>query len=112
MNLTGKIYLPNPAAPQWNAHSNDVRKMLGLPDKAKLPIEGLPPRIVHGIKVWVEPEPPSRLSGVCGEPWTHRMVKSSKHRIKAECPHCGWVGSAGRLHQHVCKEGLPAEGAK
>jgi hypothetical protein len=83
-------FLRNPEFPRYNAQSAQVREMLGLPPKAKLPREGMDPRLVQGILVWVEPIRPQCYGG--------RKV----HRVLARCPECGKVLSAGRLHQHVC----------
>lgn len=90
----------DPQYPQFTAHSRAMRVLLGLAPEAKLPREGMEPRIVQGIKVWVTPlmGPHRQYYG-----WGRvRTVKSSTHRVLAECPSCGRVLSAGRLHQHVC----------
>lgn len=85
-----------------NAHHNDIRSMLGLPEGAKLPREGMPPRTIQGITVWVAP-----LVGPAVPRRTRYQrplaPKSSTHRALAQCA-CGKVLSVGRLHQHVCKE--------
>ena len=73
-----------------NAQSRDIREMLGLGDKDKLPVEGMDARIVQGVKIWVTP-----LVGFSKR-------KRSTHRVLAECPECGKHLSAGRLHQHKC----------
>jgi len=73
----------------WNVHSNEMKTLLGLPKGVKLPLQGMPPQVIQGIKVWVEPLPSTGF-----------------HRVKAECPHCAQVMSAGRLHQHKCKSKL------
>lgn len=85
--------LVDPNYPRWNAHSRHVTAMLGLKPGEKLPAEGMEARLIQGIKVWVEPIGPALARG-------RRMT----HRVKAECPDCHKVMSAGRLHQHVCKE--------
>lgn len=91
-------FLHNLVRPSRNAHSPQVRAMLGLDSKAKLPVEGMPARVVQGIKVWVEP-----LVGAAPKNSAGRTAKRSTHRVLAECPHCQQVLSAGRLHQHKCK---------
>lgn len=92
-------FIRDPKHPSWNAHHNHLREMLGLPKK--LPKEGVPPQIIQGIKVWVEPHRPKvRTDKLTG---SMKLVKSSKHRVMAECPLCGEHLSAGRLHQHKCK---------
>jgi hypothetical protein len=85
----------------WPAHASEMRELLGLRYGQKLPQHGLPKRAIQGITVWVEPAPPLtyRLNRY-GEEY---RVHFCNHRVKAQCPHCGWIGSAGRLHQHVCK---------
>lgn len=87
-----------------NAHSDELKAFLGLSATAKLPAAGLPPRYIQGIKVWVMPLYPPTLP-----PGQHR--RRAAHRVKAECPTCHQVLSAGRLHQHMCRRlhilGLP-----
>lgn len=79
-----------------NAHSDELREMLGLAPKAKLPPEGMPSRFIQGIEVWVEPMKPRPFG---------KFYKRSTHRTLAKC-RCGKVLSAGRLHQHL--EACPA----
>lgn len=91
---------------QWgyNAHSREVRVMLGLPEDAKLPREGMEPRRIQGITVWVLPLMGPRVPKRIGR-WNRPLErKSSRHRVLAECPDCGKVLSVGRLHQHRCAE--------
>jgi hypothetical protein len=87
---------------EGRAHANGMKTLLGLPYKAKLPKEGMEPRVIQGVKVWVTPFVPKM--GI--DRWSGKIVKikSSTHRVMAECPDCGMHLSAGRLHQHVCKE--------
>lgn len=80
-----------------NAHSHDIKLMLGLTVKQKLPNEGMPPRLIHGIEVWVAPLAP-RISQDHIERWRRRYAKP--HRVLCRCPQCGKVVSVGRLHQH------------
>lgn len=75
------------------ASSHEVNVMLGLREKEKLPREGMPPRELQGIRVWVTPLP--------GRPKGSRW-KRSTHRVLAECPDCRQVVSVGRLAQHEC----------
>ncbi len=88
---------------RWPAHTNELRKLLGLADKAKLPAAGLAPVVVQGIKVWIEPAPAPVMRTI---QWSGKQVvaKSSTHRVMAECPHCGKHMSAGRLQQHKCDD--------
>jgi hypothetical protein len=75
-------------------------KMLHLKAGGHLPIEGMEPRIIQGIKIWVKPVPLIAIF----QKHAGYGKKSSKHRVMAECPQCKREMSAGRLHQHVCKE--------
>lgn len=77
------------AGREWNAHTSEIFRLLGLTG-SHLPKEGMPPRLIQGIKVWVNPIK-----------WPHPLRKSSTHRVMAECPVCGKTMSAGRLHQHA-----------
>lgn len=81
----------SPTHPEYHAHSSEVRELLGLGPKAKLPLDGMPARYIDGVKVWVNPHMP-HASG----------RKSSVHRVRCMCPDCGQELSLGRLHQHVC----------
>lgn len=74
------------------ANSNEIRQMLGLPEKAKLPPNGIAPQSIQGVTVYVEPLRVKRNR-------TRRM----KHRVLAICPHCSRIMSVGRLSQHKCK---------
>jgi hypothetical protein len=76
-----------------NAHSDEIREMLGLGHKAKLPVEGLHGQTIQGVRVWITALPDRPKGG----------HKRSTHRVLAMCPSCLRVVSAGRLHQHKCK---------
>lgn len=78
--------------PNWNAQTRDMMRKLGV-EGNYWPDEGMSPRMVDGIKVWVTPRAPKAGAGV---------RKSSTHRVLCECPGCGDVMSAGRLFQHKC----------
>jgi hypothetical protein len=80
-----------------NAQSHHVRVMLGLSPDAKLPREGMAPRTIQGILVWVDPLPDRTPEEA------RRHHKRSTHRVRAKCPTCSKTLSVGRLHQHVCK---------
>ena len=82
--------LPNPTWPGHNAWSYQVKALLGLGPKQKLPAGGLPPRRIAGIVVWVAPLGPAAPR------------RRSMHRVMAQCPGCQKVLSAGRLGQHRC----------
>jgi hypothetical protein len=72
--------------PQYTAHSDEIHRLLGV---KRLPDEGMPERLIQGIRVYVKP-----IERVKGR-------KSSKHRVMAIC-RCNQHLSVGRLHQHKC----------
>jgi len=86
-------FVRNPRNRTWNAHSHHIKVMFGLRPEAHWPTQGMGPRVLDGIKVWVEP-----LSGPI--PTSGRR---NQHRVMAQCPHCAKVLSLGRMHQHKCK---------
>jgi hypothetical protein len=67
----------------------DVYKLLGLSND-RLPVEGMPERIINGVRVYVRPLP-------AGEPGQRQSL-----RVMAICD-CGRHVAVGRLHQHKCK---------
>ena len=75
------------------AQSHHIRALLGLSERAKLPAEGMPSRIIQGCKVWVAP---------LGSKFSHgrRMA----HRVLVQCPECKAVVSVGRLAQHATEK--------
>jgi hypothetical protein len=75
----------------WNCHEGELKELFGLSKKDKWPSEGLPAKLIQGIRVWVNPK-------------TTATTLSQFHRCRAQCPRCLKVLSAGRLHQHKCKE--------
>ena len=79
---------------QWSMHSGEMLQALGLKPGGHLPADGLPPRELQGVTVYVAPAAPA-ASG----------RKSSRHRVMAVCS-CGRHVSAGRLHQHRCPAGV------
>lgn len=82
------------------AQSSAIMQLLGLKAGGHLPTDGMPPRVIQGVTVWVTPAPAPRWDDRWGKPV---LVKSSKHRVMCRCPQCGWEGSVGRLAQHICK---------
>lgn len=83
-----------------NAQSHEIKAMLGLGTKAKLPVAGMSRRFLEGqtdtgklvaVNVWVAPLKPR------GE-----RTSAREHRVRAQCPFCNVEVSAGRLFQHVC----------
>lgn len=100
VNTVNRHAILSPRYPQYRdrpATNTDMLLILGeihqatFPGGKQWPDAGLPPTVVQGVKVWVNP-----IVRVPGR-------KSSKHRVMCECPGCGTVLSAGRLFQHVCK---------
>ena len=81
-----KNLIYSPRFPQYAASSDDMHAMLGV---KRLPDEGMPERLIQGIRVYVKPI--VRVKG----------SKSSKHRVMAICK-CNQHLSVGRLHQHKC----------
>lgn len=75
---------------QRHADSAGIKELLGLDPKGHIPAEGMPPKVIQGVTVWIKPLDPKT---------SRRRV----HRVWARCPDCGAEMSVGRLHQHVCK---------
>ena len=87
---------------RWAMQSAEVLETLGVVG-GHLPPNGMAPRYIQGVRVWVAPV---RVN--LGLNWRGRPRKSSQHRVMCECPGCGRVLSLGRLAQHVCKNVAPA----
>lgn len=83
--------------PQYPAHSSQVMRHLGLDPKGKLPEDGMPPRKIDGIRVWVEPLLPKDERRARDR----KFMATRPHRVMAECPLCYKAMSAGRLPQHA-----------
>lgn len=64
----------------------DLYEALGLNPKRHLPDEGLGPRMVANVLVWVDP----KIQG---------KAQDAK-RVWCRCPHCNRVLTAGKFHQH------------
>ena len=79
------------------AQSNELCQMLGLAPKQKLPVEGMEPRLIQGILVWVNPLPEVKLD------WRGRPQRRFTLRVRARCPQCEKEFAASRLIQHTCK---------
>ncbi len=62
-------------------HSGEMMEALGLRAGAHLPREGLPPRLIQGVRVWVAP-----FQDMGPLDQRHH---SSTHRVMCECPDCG-----------------------
>jgi hypothetical protein len=68
-----------------NADAYDMYKLLGLKSN-RLPADGMTPREIQGVLVYVKPSVPGTLH----------------HRVYAVCS-CGQHVPVGRIHQHICK---------
>lgn len=71
-----------------NAQHTDIRRMFGLPEKAKLPTKGMSAIEAQGWTLYIRP--------------LERKGRKL-HRARAICPTCKKDISAGRTHQHACK---------
>lgn len=96
----------NPFNPGRALHSY---RMLQLLEVKKLPVAGMPARMLPGISsdgkpveimVWV-----IALVGEAKRSPSGYAHKRSTHRVFCQCPGCGKGLSAGRLFQHVCPTG-------
>jgi hypothetical protein len=70
----------------WKASAGRVKGLLGLSPTAHFPAEGLAPRDIQGVQVYVT---------------AARNDGRRKHRVFAICP-CGRHIPAGRMFQHKC----------
>lgn len=68
-----------------NRRLSNIYRELGLNPNAHLPKDGLEPRYINHILIWVAPK---------------HLSKRIAHRVMCRCPICGTTLSAGRLHQH------------
>jgi hypothetical protein len=82
-----------------NMHSDEIMKTLELKAGGHLPKEGMPIRKIQDIQVYVRPSYDYKKNNPL-----IKVRKSSTHRVIAICPSCGRHLSAGRLHQHICKQ--------
>lgn len=82
-----------PGRYRFNADAHDMYRLLGV-TKSRLPVEGMPERVIHGVRVYVKPLPPN----------TSVRRNFQGLRVMAICE-CGQHLAVGRLHQHRCKTG-------
>lgn len=80
---------------KWAMHNDELLPLLGITN-GKLPKEGIPPQVILGVEVYVNPFVPHPNGR-----------KSSKHRIMAVCPVCKRTMSAGRLASQHFKHAHP-----
>ena len=73
------------------ANAYDMYEFLGV---RSLPAEGMPERIIHGVRVYVKPLPPPSPN------WRGRNFQGL--RVMTICK-CGQHLAVGRMHQHKCK---------
>lgn len=80
----------------WKLTWHKLYEHLGIKG-SHLPRMGLSPRRIGDVTVWVISEEEARIgSSLSGQHFIHRVL--------CECPRCGEVVSAGRLHQHARSE--------
>jgi len=72
------------------ANNGDMLELLGLKRTANLPKEGMPERLIQGVRVYVKPSASTPARRSCA------------HRVIAICT-CGQHVPTGRLHQHTHK---------
>lgn len=65
----------------------DLYEALGLNPNRHLPKEGLGPRHVGNVLIWVDPKVEGK--------------SQDAKRVWCRCPHCDRVLTAGKLHQHM-----------
>lgn len=70
----------------YNERLARILAAFGLTSKSKLPIDGMPPVFIDGIKTWIAPR---------------TDMEHKRHRVTQECPLCGSHMSAARMPQHV-----------
>lgn len=68
----------------------DARDMYALLGTSRLPAEGMPERLIDGVRVYVKPLPKARPG------------RRQSLRVTAICE-CGKHIAVGRMHQHKCK---------
>lgn len=78
-------YIKVPGMKHRVAHDADVKELFGLDRKAKWPAEGVPERVIQGVRCRVDPITAGRFS----------------IRARAVCPDCGKDMPIGRLAQHA-----------
>ena len=78
----------------YYADARAMREYLGV---RELPIDGMPPREIQGVTVYVKPQGPKP------SPINGRGRKRMAHRIMIVCT-CGVHVPSGRMRQHKCKE--------
>jgi len=70
-----------------NMHWQDLYTALGLSTTRHLPAEGLPPRMIGNVEVWVDAKIPG--------------VNQDAKRVWCKCPVCDKPFTAGKLFQHL-----------
>lgn len=70
------------------ADAHDMYQLLGV---KSLPAEGIPERLIQGVRVYVKPLPPKT---------SHR--RRFQLRVMTICE-CGQHLPVGRMHQHKCR---------
>jgi hypothetical protein len=81
----------------YAAQSSDMLRLLGV---KRLPPEGMPERLIDGVRVYVRPL--AFGPAPCAR-WSLRPRRSFQGlRVMAICD-CGAHVAVGRMHQHVCR---------
>lgn len=80
--------------PRWQISNSTLKQLMGCSPTKHWPDQGVKPKMLGNVRVWVKPKRPYD-----GHSWRSRAM--------CDCPQCGKVLNAGRLHQHlkVHKEG-------
>jgi hypothetical protein len=80
---------------EYQMDHRELYEALGLDPKKHLPKEGLGPRYIGNVLVWVDPKIPGR--------------NQDAKRVWCRCPNCGKVLTAGKLQQHRRIHRIPKE---
>lgn len=88
------------------AQSDAVKELLGLRRNESLPAEGMSPRWIQGVEVWVRPLAEARTVVRWGRELQRRPFAL---RVRCSCPQCGRDVALGRLAQHLKAHRKPAE---
>ena len=88
MNLYIKVEGRN-----WAVQHAEIRSLLGCGyPNPELPDSGMPPQVVQGIVVWIEPKDRAKRTKA-GQRFFHRTL--------AICPRCNKIMSVARMQQHA-----------
>ena len=99
--------LPIQITPPWDdtsprtirATANQLKPFFNLKPGQPWPAEGMTPRAVKGIVLFVRPL--GKLLEPQGPYWRKNLREGLNSRLMAYCPDCQALVSYGRLHQHM-----------